>query len=438
MMVSACILGISGLIIFLIILFAGLPVSMSMLFTGFVGICILRSPNAAFNMVGDSLVSMFSSYTMSVAPMFILMGVLASYSGIGSSLINTFNKFIGHKRGGLAIAVQAVCALFGAICGSMPATVATIGGIAYPEMKSRGYKDNLSTASVCAGASLAILIPPSLTFIIYGNATNVSVGKLFVSGIGTGLILMLLYMLTVAIWCKIDPSVAPVAKKSTMKERMEAIKSGGILQIIIVFVIAMGGLFMGLFTPTEAGSVGVFGMLLVTSAVKKMSIKKFVSSLSETISLTAMIYFLMASASVFGKFFSLTRIPYDLATWVSTLDIAPGLILFLITIIYLLLGCVVDANALILLTIPIFFPIVTQTLGYDPVWFGNYIVIIIAMAAMTPPVGINVYIMGGITKTVPLNTIFGGVWPFVGACVAMAIIMISLPKIFIWIPNFLY
>jgi tripartite ATP-independent transporter DctM subunit len=200
----------------------------------------------------------------------------------------------------------------------------------------------------------------------------------------------------------------------------------------------MGGLFMGLFTPTEAGSVGVYGMLLVTIVSKKLSINKFLASLSETMSLTATIYFLMASASVFGKFFSLTRIPYDLATWIASLSLARGLVLFLITIAYLLLGCVVDANALILLTIPIFFPIATQTLGFDPIWFGIYIVIVVAMAAMTPPVGINVYIMGGIAKSVPLNKIFSGIWPFVWACVVMVIIMLLLPEIFLWLPNLLY
>jgi tripartite ATP-independent transporter DctM subunit len=231
--VSASILGICGIIIFLIILFAGLPVSMSMLLIGFIGICILRSPSAAFNMVSDSFVSMFSSYTMSVAPMFILMGVIASHSGVGSSLIKTVDKFIGHKRGGLALGVQAVCALFGAICGSMPATVATIGSLAYPEMKARGYKDTLSTASVCAGASLAILIPPSLTFIIYGNATSVSVGKLFASGIISGIILMLLYITTVAILCKINPSLAPIAEKATRQERITAIRSGGIIESLL-------------------------------------------------------------------------------------------------------------------------------------------------------------------------------------------------------------
>ncbi|MDR0851522.1 MAG: TRAP transporter large permease [Clostridiales Family XIII bacterium] len=430
---STITIGIIGLILFLVLLFSGIPVSFAMLFLGIMGLCVLRTPEAAFSMVNDSFTSTFTSYTTTVAPMFILMGVIAGYSGVGASLVETINKFIGHRRGGIAMSVQAVCAIFGAICGSVPATLATIGKIAYPEMKKRNYDDRLSTGAICAGSTLCILIPPSLTFIIYGMVTEESVGKLFISGIVTGVILMVLYMIAVFIWCRISPTISPVSERTAWKYRFKSLLNGGLIQIIIVFIIAMGGLFIGFFTPTEAGAVGVAGIMIVTIITKSLDFKKFAESLRETIRLTVMIYFLLATASVYGKFFSFTRIPYVISDWVVSMNLSVVVIMLMITLIYLILGMLIDAQALILLTIPIFYPVVIE-MGLSGLWFGTYIVVVVGMALMTPPVAVATYIMQGLSG-VKLQKIFVGVIPFIICDLVMMVLLILFPSIATWLPG---
>jgi tripartite ATP-independent transporter DctM subunit len=432
---SAGMIGIIGIAVFLLILFTGFPVSFSMFAVGIIGIASLRNPSTAFSVTTDSIVSTFSSFTMTVAPMFILMGTIAGYSGLGSKLVRTANMFVGHRRGGLASAVQVVCAIFGAICGSMPATIATVGGMAYPEMKRLGYSDRLSTGAICAGSTLAVLIPPSLTFIIYGIATQESIGKLFASGFLTGFVLMVIYIITVTIWCKIDPSIAPKIERVPWDERWKALRSGGIVEVVIVFGISMGGLFSGVFTPTEAGAVGVFAMLVVSLVTRKLSFGSFIASLRETIRLTCFIYFLIAGASVYGKFFSLTQIPVVLARWLTSQGFSAFVIMLLITIIYWVLSFVVDIQALVLLTIPIFYPIVIQV-GFDGIWFGAYTVVVVGIGGLTPPVALLTYVMHGVTKQeVPLKQIFIGVVPFMIAGFFMLVLLVLFPGIATFIPN---
>lgn len=428
-------IGVLGIILFLLMLFTGFPVSFSMFAMGIIGISVLRNPGTAFSMTTDSIVSTFSSFTMTVAPMFILMGAIAGHSGLGTKLVRTANMFVGHSRGGLASAVQVVCAVFGAICGSMPATIATIGKMAYPEMKRLGYSDRLSTGAICAGSTLAVLIPPSLTFIIYGIATQESIGKLFASGFLTGFVLMIIYIITVTVWCKIDPSIAPKSEKASWGARWNAVRSGGIAEVVAVFGISMGGLFGGLFTPTEAGAVGVFAMLIVSLLTRKLSLKSMISSLRETIRLTCFIYFLIAGASVYGKFFSLTQIPVSLGNWLTDQGFSTFVIMFLITVIYWVLGCVVDIQALVLLTIPIFYPIVIQ-LGFDGIWFGAYTVVVVGIGGLTPPVALLTYVMYGVTKQeVPLKQIFIGVVPFMAAGFLMLVLLVIFPGIATFIPG---
>lgn len=431
-------LGILGVVFFLAILFTGLPVSFSMFLAGIIGISLIRSPDAAFSMAAESITKTFSSFTMSVAPMFIMMGIVAGYSGIGASLINTANKFIGHYRGGLASAVQVVCAAFGAVCGSMPATIATIGTIAFPEMRKLGYDDRLSTGCICAGSTLAVLIPPSLTFILYGIAATVSIGKLFASGIGTGVVLMLIYIITVAIWCKIDPSIAPKSQKATWKERWVAVKSGGIIEIVVVFAISIGGLFAGWFTPTEAGAVGTFGMLIVVIIAKKFDFKRFVTSLKETMRMTTFIYFLIAAATLYGNFFSLSQIPMTLGKWLTESGFTPFTVMLIITLAYWILGFVVDIQALVLLTIPVFYPIV-KDLGFDGIWFGAYTVVVVGIGGLTPPVALLTYVMHGVAKReVELKMIFKGVVPFIFAGLVMMLLLVLVPEIATLLPTLIY
>ncbi|MCL1828753.1 MAG: TRAP transporter large permease [Oscillospiraceae bacterium] len=430
--------GIVGLMVFVVLLFTGLPVGLSMMFMGTAGVVVLRGTRAAFQIVVGDILTQFSSYTICVVPLFSLMGYLASYSGVGEGLFRLAHKFIGHFDGGLALATQAACALFGAICGSMPATVATFGSIAYPEMKRFNYDDSLSTASIAAGSSLAVLIPPSMWFIIYGTATENSVGRLFLAGVPAGLLQMVLYMLTITFMVGRKPHLAPKSPKATWRDRFGTLLKGGLTEVIFVFLLSMGGLFAGWFTPTEAGAVGAGGMLFVTAIRRKINLKKLRSALKESVRLSAMIYLLLAGATIYGRFFALSGIPGRLGNFVTGMSIPPWSVLTVIILIYLVLGCFIDAMPMLLLTIPIFYPIICGTLGYDPIWYGVVIVVVIAMGSITPPVGVNVFILKGVIREVPLKTMFSGVWPFVIANVVMCLILIFIPQIVTFLPNLVY
>lgn len=434
---DSVIIGIIFLALFLILMFCGLPIAFSMLLTGIVGLMILRSPDAAAQVVASDLFTNFSSYSLSVAPLFGLMGFLASYSGIGTSLFNAADKFLGDKRGGIASATQVACALFGAICGSIPATIATMSTVAYPEMNKRQYDKRLSTASIAAGASLSVLIPPSSTFIIYGIATEESIGRLFVAGIIPGIILMLLYIGAIYITVRRHPDYAPLAPKASWKERFESLVRGGLVEIIIIFLLSMGGMFLGWFTATEAASVGAAGILVIGIVERKIHWKELKEALLASAKLAAMVYVLIASASVFGRMFTLSGIPTKLAGFVSGLDVPAWMIIGVIFVIYFLLGMVIDALSMVLITIPVFLPIV-ENLGYDPIWFGVIIVLIISLGGLTPPVGMNVFVMKGYAKDVPLMSIFAGVWPFVIATVVCLVILLCFPVLTMWLPTLLY
>jgi tripartite ATP-independent transporter DctM subunit len=429
------VVGILSLVAFLILMFIGLPVAFSMLVTGVVGLVVLRSPAAAFQVVSSDLFQNFSSYTLSVAPLFGLMGFLASYSGIGANLFNAADKFIGHVRGGISSATQIACAVFGAICGSIPATIATMSSVAYPEMKKRNYAPSLSTSSIAAGSSLSVLIPPSSTFIVYGIAAEESIGRLFISGIVPGLILMLLYIGAIYLVVRRHPDYAPLAQKSTWGERFTSLKTGGLIEVIVIFLISVGGMFVGWFTPTEGASVGAMGILIIGLIERKIDFKKLRDSLYASAKLAAMVFVLIACASIFGRMFTMSGIPTVLARIVLELDVAPWIIMAVIIAIYFLLGMFVDSLSMILITIPIFYPIVVKTLGYDPVWFGVVIVLVLALGGLTPPVGMNVFVMKGYAKEVPLMTIFSGVWPFVAATLLCLAIVIAFPELALFLPR---
>jgi tripartite ATP-independent transporter DctM subunit len=430
------VIGLIGIILMLLLIMLKIPIAYSMFIVGFLGFAVIVSPDAALSMVGTEIFSNFSSYTLSVIPMFVWMGFIAYYSGVGTNLYALANRFLGRLPGGLAIATQAACAIFGAICGSNTATAATIGAIAIPEMKKYGYDDSLSTASVAAGGALGILIPPSVIFILYGAATEQSIGKLFIAGIVPGILLMLLYMLTIYILVIKNPSLAPVADKDAMAEEGTIFKSG-LVEIFFTFFVSLGGLFAGYFTPTEAGAVGAGSILLITFLRKKLTWDGFKKSLLDTTRTTGMIMLLVAGAMVFGRFIAVSRLPFEMANWASSLALPPFIILALILVIYAILGCFIDALALILLTVPIFYPVVVNILGYNPIWFGVIIVLVVAAGVITPPVGMNVFIIKGVAKDVPLEKIFKGIWPFLFALVICIVILLIFPQLTTFLPDLL-
>lgn len=430
------IVGIIGILLLLALIALRIPIAYSMLLVGFLGFSYLVSPQAALNMVTTELFSNFSSYTLSVIPMFVWMGFIAYYSGVGTGLYTLIYRLIGYRPGGLAIATQGACAIFGAICGSNTATAATMGAIALPEMRKYKYDDSLSTASVAAAGALGILIPPSVIFIVYGAATEQSIGKLFISGIIPGILLMVLYILTIFILVKINPEMAPAGQKFTFKEKVQALK-GGLFEIIITFIISLGGLFAGYFSATEAGAIGAGSILLITLLRGQLKWDGFIKSLKDTTRTSAMIMLLVAGAMVFGRFIAVSRLPFEMANWAANLNLPPFMIMAVILIIYLILGCFIDALALVLLTVPIFYPVVTDVLGYNPIWFGVITVLVVAMGVITPPVGMNVFIIKGVAKDVPLETIFKGVWPFIIAIFACIALLIIFPQLTTFLPDLL-
>lgn len=432
---SPIVAGIVGVIVFLALLVLRMPIAIAMSLVGFAGCLYLISPEAALRIVAKDLYSTFSSYSLSVIPMFVWMGFLAFHSGIGAKLYNFAYKLLGHLPGGLAVASQASCAIFGAVCGSNTATAATMGAIAIPEMRKYDYDTSLATASVAAGGALAVLIPPSVIFVVYGIATEQSIGKLFIAGILPGILLTVLYMLTVYILARCNPSLAPAGPKAPLREVLVSL-TGGLPEVLIVFIISVGGLFAGWFTPTEAGAVGAGGVLAISLLEGHLSLGGLRRSLRDTTRTTAMIMFLVGGATIFGRFIAISRIPFELANWAAALPLPPYLVMGIILLIYLALGCFIDALALILLTIPIFYPVAVDVLGYDPIWLGVIIVMTVAMGVITPPVGMNVYIIKGVAKDIPLEVIFKGIWPFLIAILITCALLIAFPQIATFLPRF--
>lgn len=427
-------IGLIGILFFLGLVALRMPISIAMALAGFAGFSFMVSPEASFNMVAKELYANFSSYSLSVIPMFVWMGFLAYYSGIGTSLYVFAYKMIGHYPGGLAIATQLACAVFGAICGSNTATAATMGAITLPEMRKYQYDISMSTASVAAGGVLGVLIPPSVIFIVYGMATEQSVGRLFMAGILPGILLTLLYIATIYILTLRKPELGPAGPKSSWQERLTALR-GGLGEVLFVFALSIGGLFAGWFTATEAGAVGAAGVLAVSLLEKRLSWENFKKSLYDTTRTSAMIMFMVAGAVIFGRFMAVSRVPFELANWAGALDLPAYAIMAIILLIYFILGCLIDALALVLLTIPIFYPVAVTTLGYDPIWFGVIIVLVVAMGVITPPVGMNVYVIKGIAPDVPLEVIFKGIWPFLLAIIVCVLILMFFPQIATFMPG---
>lgn len=433
---TATTVGIIGILVFVALIMFKMPISFAMAFVGFLGFSYLTSPSTAFRMVSQDLFSNFSSYSLSVIAMFTWMGFLAFYSGIGSNLYHLAYKCIGHLPGGLAIATQAACAVFGAICGSNTATAATMGAIALPEMRKYKYNMSMATASIAAGGVLGILIPPSVILIVYGMATEQSIGSLFLAGIVPGILLMLFYMAIIFLLATKYPELAPRGEKATWGERVKLMRTG-LLDVFIVFSLSIGGLFAGWFTPTEAGAVGAAGVILVALFEKRLNWENFNSALWDTTRTTGMIMLMVAGAVIFGKFIALSRIPFELAQWAANMALPPFAVMTIILGIYLVMGFFIDALAMVLLTIPIFYPVVVNTLGYDPIWFGVIIVLVVSMGVITPPVGMNVYVIKGVAPEIPLEQIFKGIWPFLGAQVICLAILMLFPQLVTFLPNLL-
>ncbi len=424
--------GIVGIALLLVLFLIGMPVAFAMAFVGVVGFAYLSGPEPAMAVLAQDIFDTFSNYPLSVIPMFILMGSFAYASGISQRLYKTTNAWMGQYRGGLTIATVVACAGFAAICGSTAATAATMGKIALPEMRKYKYDDTLATGTVAAAGTLGILIPPSTVLIVYGLLVEESIGKLFIAGLLPGALLSLFFVATVALICFRHPELGPPAEPTTWKEKI--IAAGGIVEAVLLFLLAIGGLFLGWFSPTQAGAIGAGGALLIGLIRRKLTWQSFFEAGKEGLRTGCMVLFIITGAVIFGHFMAISTIPFLLANWVGNLPIHPMAVMAVIIFIYFLGGFFMDSMALIVVTIPIFFPVVQQ-LGFDPIWFGVIVVLVAEMGVITPPVGVNVFVIKGIAPDIPLNVIFRGILPFLAALIILTVIVTAFPQIATFLPS---
>lgn len=426
-------IGVLGIIGILILFFVKVPVAVSLIIVSLFGTAMIRGWDVAFAQLGRTPFDTSSNYSLSVIPLFILMGMLLSNTGIGKDLYRMVDSWIGHLRGGLAMATIGTASIFSAISGSLNATTATVAKIALPEMKKYNYQPGLSTASVAAGGTLGLLIPPSVILILYGILTREPVGALLISGILPGLLQIVIFLLTVYILVRRNPSIAPPREtKANNAERLHTLKN--IWPFALLFLITIGGIYLGVFTPTEAAGVGAFGALVFALISRKLTWPGLKDSLNETVRLTAFIFFILMGANLFGQFLAISRIPVALTSWVANLDLNAYIILIGILLVLLVLGCFIDSMALIVITLPIVYPIIVE-LGFNGIWFGVIMIMVVNIGALTPPLGISVYVIKGVARDVPLQAIFRGVVPMIVAMLVCVGILILAPQIVTILPD---
>lgn len=432
--------SVIGLAAVLLLVFARMPIAIAMGLVGFIGFSQIRGFRAAISMVGRLIIDTAQDYGLSVIPLFILMGLFVSRGGLSRELYQVSNAFLGHFRGGLAMATICACAGFSAICGSSLATAATMSKVAMPEMREYGYKDRLSTASIAAGGTLGILIPPSVILVIYGLLTETSIGKLFIAGIVPGLLGVLLYLAAVKWTVWRDPDAGKAGERSTWPQRLAALKN--VWAVLLLFFLVIGGLYGALdfwplhltFSPTEAAGMGAAGAFLIALSRGSLSFKATFSVLIEAAETAAQLFTVLIGAWVFSNFVNLAGLPEALRSAVATAGLEPMVVMLLILLIYVALGCVFESLSMLLLTVPIFFPLVTS-LGFDPVWFGIIVVVVTEISLITPPVGLNVFVLKGVVGDVSTATIFKGVTPFWVVDIIRLALLVLIPSLVLFLPN---
>jgi tripartite ATP-independent transporter DctM subunit len=425
-------LTVSILVLLFVLLAAGMPIGFAMALSAFVGTLLLIDPQASLALLGQTAYDTAVTYNLSVVPMFVLMGYIAGGAGLSEALYRACNAWLGHRRGGLAMATIGGSGAFAAICGSSLATAATMAQIALPEMRRYNYDDRLATGAVAAGGTIGILIPPSIIMVIYGLLTETSISKLFLAGFVPGLLTVAGFMLAIAVMTRINPRLGPPAAPASTAEKLAALRS--VWGPALLFLLVIGGLYVGVFSPTEAASIGAVGAFVLGVINRGFDREALGQALIDTVRTTAMIFTILIGAILFNNFLILASMPTLVSGWIASLPLGPTAILFVIIGMYLILGCLLDSLAMILLTIPIVFPIVSA-LGYDPVWFGIIVVMVVELGLITPPIGMNVFVIKGIARDVPLETIFRGVTPFIIAQVILILILIAFPQIALWLPS---
>ena len=426
--------ALSGFIAIFALALLRVPLAFAMAMVGVAGMAYMRGWQPALASTAQVVHETGFAYTLSVIPLFILMGNFVAKAGLAHELFRAAYVFIGHLRGGLAHATIAACAGFGAICGSSIATAATMSKVAYPSMKKLGYSDSLSTGVIAAGGTLGIMIPPSTIMVIYGIVTETNIGKLFAAGVVPGLLTAVLLMLAVVVVTSADPEHAPPGEHCTWPQRMAALR--GIWGVLLLVVVVLGGIYGGVFTATEGAGIGASGAFLFALGRRALGWKTLLEVLVESARTTAMLFALLIAATIFANFVNFTSMPGDLKEWITHLGLSPVMVVAAMMAIYVLLGTVMEELTMVLLTIPLFFPIV-MSLGFDPVWFGVLIVMVIQIGLISPPVGMNLFVLNALLPRVGLGNIFKGVWPFVAVQIVMLAVLVAFPGLSLWLPSFM-
>ena len=417
--------------VLLVLMFVGVPIAWALTVIGFTGVAILRGLDPALSMVGQIAFETPMSYDLSVVPLFILMGNLVNQAGLAQQLYQAAYSFVGHRKGGLAMATILSSGGFSAISGSSVATAATMAKVAIPSMRRYGYADGFAAATVASGGTLGILIPPSVVMVVYGILTRTDIGELFVAGILPGLLAIVLYIVAIRyiVWRK--PAVGPVGPRSSWSERWVAIRP--VWPVLVLFLLIIGGLYLKVFTATEGAGIGAFGALLLVLMKRALSLKQFLLILYETVRLTAVIFAIYIGGMLFANFVNLAGLTSEFQSWVGYETHSPLVVIFMMVAIYFVLGCFLDSMSMIILTIPIFFPTVVL-LGFDPVWFGIIVVVAAELALITPPVGMNIFVISGVFKDISSGSVFRAITPFVVVDLARIFILIMVPAIALSLP----
>jgi len=425
-------IAVLGFVALFVLMLLRVPVGMAMGLVGVTGFAYLVNGDAALKIIGHTSMRTVTDYTFGVIPMFLLMGAFVSNSGMSRELFRAANSFVGHFRGGLGIATIAACAGFAAISGSSVATAATFATVAYPEMRRYNYPQSFATGVIAAGGTLGAMLPPSTVLAVYGIITEQDIGKLFIAGIIPGLLAASMDMLTVVVIGWLRPDFLPVAPRHSWKERLIGLRD--IWAMLLLFIFVIGGLYGGLFTPTEAGGVGATGALIIGIVRGKLDGLQIRRSLLQAVRTAAAVLTVLIGALLFGYFLTVTQTPQKVTAFLTALGLGRYGVLALIMVMYIVLGCLMDSLAMIILTIPIIFPVIMQ-LGFDPIWFGVIIVMTVELGLIHPPVGMNVFVIKSVVKDVTFTTIFKGVIPFVVTDIVRLIILISFPLLATWLPQ---
>jgi C4-dicarboxylate transporter, DctM subunit len=431
-MMTTDFVAIGGFVVLFVLLLLRVPIGAAMGLVGIGGFGLLAAWNPALNLLAISPIRTVTDYSLGLIPMFILMGTVASASGMSSELYRAANAFMGHRKGGLAMATITACGGFSAISGSSVATAATMSKVALPEMKRYGYPDTIATGTIAAGGTLGILIPPSIVLAIYGVLTDTDIGRLFIAGIVPGVLAIIMYLITVRLYLAWRGIELPVQERASWRERLASLR--GIWAIILLFLFVIGGIYGGIFTPSEAAGMGAAGAIIISAVRGRLGWRKLFQCLLESIQVTAGIFMILIGAILFGYFLTITQVPQKIATYLLGLELGAYPTLLIILLFLLLLGCILDAMAMIILMIPILFP-VAMALGFDPIWFGIIVVMTVELGLITPPIGMNVFVINSLARHVSLQKIYAGVLPFVATDIIRLALLLLFPALVLFLPN---